>query len=74
MTGLRLRSMNATYLPIRERLVETCETQSPFSGQVEIDESYFGPMRVRGNRGLGADGKTIVFGTPKQGGGHLFVL
>ena len=35
---------------------------------VEFDESHFGPRRVRGKRGRGASGKTIVFGLSKRGG------
>jgi len=35
---------------------------------VEIDESYFGPKRVRGKRGRGAGGKTIVLGVFKREG------
>jgi len=31
-----------------------------------VDESYFGPHRVRGKRGRGASGKTIVFGLLKR--------
>ena len=37
-------------------------------GDVEVDESYFGPKRVRGKRGRGAGGKTVVFGLLKRGG------
>ena len=33
-----------------------------------VDESYFGPHRVRGKRGRGAARKTTVFGLPKRGG------
>ena len=40
-------------------------TQSPFSGELEADESYFGPKRIWGKRGRGAGGKTIVFGLLK---------
>jgi len=36
-------------------------------GQIEVDESYFGARRVRGKRGRGARGKTIVFGLLKRG-------
>ena len=54
---------------IRQRIAEFCETESPFeSGEVEIDESYFGARRVRGVRGRGARGKHIVFGLIKRGG------
>jgi len=35
---------------------------------VEIDESYFGPKRVRGKRGRGAGRKIIVFGLLKRNG------
>lgn len=31
-------------------------------GVVEVDESLFGPRRVKGKRGRGAYGKTTVFG------------
>ena len=52
---------------IRQRIAAECERQSPFKdGDVEVDESYFGPHRVRGKRGRGASGKTIVFGLLKR--------
>ena len=53
-------------LRIRVRIAEECERQSPFGG--EVDESYFGARRVRGKRGRGASGKTIVFGVFKRNG------
>ena len=39
-----------------------------FSGEIELDESYFGAKRVRGKRGRGASGKTKVFGILKRHG------
>ena len=33
-----------------------------------MDESYFGARRIRGKRGRGAKGKTIVFGLKKRKG------
>lgn len=68
LTGLSVRSINTIYLKIRQRIAEHCEAQSPFRGEVEIDESHFGPKRVRGKRGRGAGGKTIVFGVFKRHG------
>ena len=62
LAGLSVRSVNDIFLRIRRRLAATCEAQSPFSGVIEVDESYFGPQRVRGKKGRGAGGKTIVFG------------
>jgi transposase len=62
ITGLSVRTMNSIYLKLRRQIAGWCEAQSPFAGEVEVDESYFGPRRVRGKRGRGASGKTIVFG------------
>lgn len=53
---------------IRERIADESERECPFTGEVEADESYFGPRRVRGKRGRGAAGKTIVFGMLKRNG------
>ena len=38
------------------------------SGEIEVDESYFGARRVRGKRGRGAGKKTPVFGMLKRNG------
>ena len=69
LSGVSVRSVNEIYLRLRERLAYECEKRRPFKGgEVEIDESYFGPRRVRGKRGRGAGGKTIVFGIFKREG------
>jgi transposase len=69
LTGLSRRSVTPIFLRIRERIAEECERASPFSScEVEVDESYFGARRVRGKRGRGASGKTIVFGIFKRNG------
>ena len=68
LTGLTHKSVNQIFLKIRLRLSEDCQRQSPFSGEVEVDESYFGAKRVKGKRGRGASGKTIVFGIYKRNG------
>ena len=39
----------------------------PRAGFAQVDESYFGARRVKGKRGRGANGKTIVFGLLKRG-------
>ena len=57
------------YLTLIRRLIALyCESESPFTGEIELDESYFGAKRVRGKRGRGAYGKTIVFGVYKRNG------
>ena len=71
LTGLNRNTVNRYLTKIRQRLVEYCETQSPFSGEVEVDESFFGARRIKGKRGRGAYGKTIVFGI-FQRNGHVY--
>jgi transposase-like protein len=67
LTGLSVRGTNTIYQRIRLRMAQYCRTQSPFEGELEADESYFGPKRIRGKRGRGAGRKTIVFGLLKRG-------
>ena len=59
LCGLSVRSVNALYQRMRIRLARQCAAQSPFSGELEADESSFGPKRIRGKRGCGAGDKTI---------------
>ena len=68
LTGVSVRSINAIYIKLRYRLAEECEKHSHLGGQIEVDESYFGPRRIRGKRGRGGGGKTIVFGLFKRNG------
>ena len=68
LSGISVRSINDIYLKIRYRLVIVCQQTSPLKSELEADESYFGPHRVRGKRGRGASGKTIVFGLLKRDG------
>jgi transposase-like protein len=68
LTRLTRKTVTTIFLKIRIRIAEECERQSPYSGEVEVDESYFGARRVRGKRGRGASGKTIVFGIFKRNG------
>ncbi len=68
ISKLNRNTLNRYLTEIRKRIAEYCERQSPFSGEVEIDESYFGARRIKGKRGRGAFGKTIVFGIFKRNG------
>ena len=61
-----LSGVNRYVTAFRERIARYCEAESPVKGEVEVDESYFGTRRVRGIRGRGARGKTIVFGLFKR--------
>jgi transposase len=68
LTGLNRNTVNRYLTLTRQAIVKHCQKESPFNGDVELDESYFGARRVRGKRGRGARGKTIVFGIYKRNG------
>lgn len=68
LTGISVRSINTIYIKLRYRLAQECEKHAELGGQIEVDESYFGPKRIRGKRGRGAGSKTIVFGLFKRNG------
>jgi transposase-like protein len=44
------------------------QDETSFSGEVEVDESYFGPRRIKGKHGRGAGKKKLVLGVLKRGG------
>ena len=57
------------YQLFRKRVIELAKQENkPFTGEVEIDESYFGAKRIRGKRGRGAGGKQPVIGLLKRDG------
>jgi transposase len=68
LTHVSRRTINRFFLAFRQRMAEECEQHAPLRGTVEVDESYFGRRRIRGKRGRGAGGKTIVFGILKRQG------
>ena len=68
LTKLNRNTVNRYLKLIRKRIAELCESETPFKGEIEVDESYFGAKRVRGKRGRGAAGKTPVFGILQRQG------
>ncbi|MCJ7813267.1 IS1595 family transposase [bacterium] len=68
ITGLNRNTVNRYLRLIRERIADLCNQTSPFSGIIEIDESYFDARRIKGKRGRGASGKIPVFGILQRGG------
>jgi transposase len=59
---------NRIYKKLRERIRDICNNEFPRSSEVEVDESYFGATRIKGKRGRGSYGKTIVFGILERNG------
>ena len=68
LCNLNRNTVNRYLCMIRTRISEFCEQNSPFRGEIEVDESYFGARRQKGKRGRGAYGKTSVFGILQRGG------
>ena len=68
LMSLQVNTAALFYRKIRLIIAEQLEAEaSEFSGEIELDESYFGGIR-KGKRGRGAAGKVPVFGILKRGG------
>ena len=67
LVGVNRHSATLFYHKLREIIAVELEDESPFDGEVELDESYFGGHR-KGKRGRGAGGKIAVFGILKRQG------
>jgi transposase len=67
-SGVKLRATITLLGKLRTILLTWCEEEERISGEIEVDESYFGARRVRGKRGRGASGKVPVIGLLKRGG------
>ncbi len=68
VTGVNCNTLNRIYRGLREGIFAACEELRPLFGVVELDESLFGPRRVKGKRGRGVYGKTSVFGIFERDG------
>jgi transposase len=69
LTGLNKNTTHRLYGLLRARVLEMAKGEAaPFTGSVEVDESYFGPRRVRGRRGRGSGRKVAVIGLLKRKG------
>ena len=68
IVGISRNSTNTYLKAIRRQIACYCEQESLVSGQVDVDESFFGVQRVKGKPGRGVYGNTIVFGLYKRNG------
>lgn len=65
------KTLDRYYRHLRHRLLRSALKERLAAGMengIEIDESYFGPRRVRGRRGRGAGRKIVVLGLRKRQG------
>jgi len=66
--GVSYQVVSRVFKQIRELLFLQCELEGKkLSGEVEIDESYFGGTR-KGKKGRGAAGKSVVLGILERNG------
>jgi hypothetical protein len=50
IAGISRVTINRYLMAIRKRIAEFCELESPFQGEIEVDESYFGKACKRKKR------------------------
>jgi transposase len=67
LVGVNKTTATYYFHRLRQLIYQATEDAAPLSGEVEVDESYFGGRR-KGLRGRGAAGKVPVFGLLKRGG------
>jgi transposase len=67
LVGVNKNTAATFFTRLRKVIADEMEKASPFAGEIEVDESYFGGIR-KGKRGRGAAGKVPVFGLLKRGG------
>lgn len=66
--GVNYKTVRKRYMSFREEIAEYLEENfRKLSGELEIDETYFGGKR-RGKRGRGALNKVVVFGILERNG------
>ena len=59
--GINRNTINRYFNQFRKKIAASLSGASGlFFGEIECDESYFGPKRIRGKRGRGSAGKTPV--------------
>ena len=68
ITNLNRNTINRYLTLTRCLIANFCERESPFSGEVECAEFYFGSRHQKGKGGRGAENKHIVFGISKRNG------
>jgi len=72
IAGVNRKTADRYYNLFRNVLLEDAFKECTFvdlQNGIEVDESYFGPNRIRGKRGRGAGNKIIVLGLLKRNGG-----
>ncbi len=64
--NLNRNTVNRILPKIRDRIAFAIEAESPVSGEVEADDSYFGACRERGLGGGGPEKKLLCLDSLKE--------
>jgi transposase len=67
LVGVHRNTAAYYFQRLGQLICQAIEDETPFFGEIEVDESYFGGKR-KGKCGRGAAGKVPVFGILKRGG------
>ena len=59
-TKININTINRILKLLRQKIAQHCEKQAKLAGDIEADESYFGPKRQKGKSGRGAEKKIPV--------------
>jgi len=68
LVGVNRHTVERYYTLFRSRIFTESLKDEKLMGEIEVDESYFGPQRVRGKEGRGAGKKIPVVGLLKRNG------
>ena len=71
LVGVNFKTASYYFHRLRTLIELATQDETPFAGEFEVDESYFGGVR-KGKRGRGAAGKVPVFGLLKRAGGGVY--
>ena len=68
LVGVNRHTVERYFSLFRKKIFDHSFREEKLFGEVEVDESYFGPTRVRGKEGRGAGKKIPVVGLLKRNG------
>jgi len=55
------KTINGYLKAIQQKLVEYCDAQSPFSGEIEVDESFASRIKGKGCKGVCDKRRLFIF-------------
>ena len=72
ITHISRVTINRLFDLFRKRIIELTNQNRKMRGSFEVEESYFGPKRIRGKSGKGAGGKIPVLELLKKMARYMY--